>query len=208
MVDKNTFVDNHVDLQRRIENTVILYDRCPVLVTFVENMDRINILKVEDKMKAKPKTKVVALKDPLLDVNPFKLGYVNTDAECGFFTRRPYRGTQIGLLTQKIRCEPWPRAQHAVNMIYTEGFRDMVLGVYPKLAEAVDCVSKFGAKSNGMAFNRLWAVRKDNAGLKLEFRGKVVGYHKGNLKFELFEPTTFTSSMTSTIREHLTNARL
>lgn len=207
MVDKNIFVDNVGDLARRIENTIILYDGKPVYIAQVADLNDIALCCVTEKLNNRaPKYKRVGIKDPLLDVNPFRLGYVNEGKECTFVTRRPGRITQIGLLVNKVKMEPYPVEMGNMSIVLSNGFINMCLDKYPHFTEAYNKITNFSSEEYGMAFHRLWALRRDPTGTILEFRGRPVGRKTGEGLFDLYQPKAFHPSMLAPAREWIRNA--
>jgi hypothetical protein len=158
----------------RLNNTVVLYDGKPVYIT------RVNIPEVEDKKEiarvffvelpygkklgdgAKETRKYLSSRK--FDISPFRMGYFNHNGEAIFASRTPVRQNQQGLNAKNVTFVD-ARGRRAENMNFNEiiksqGFVDMVNGVFPDFAAAGDML---GNKDNSsIAVSRSFAFHVDH----------------------------------------------
>ncbi len=158
----------------RLNNTVVLYNGKPVYIT------RVNMPEVEDKREIArvffvelPYGKMIVdgaketrkyLSSRKFDLAPFRMGYFNHNGEAIFASRTPVRQNQQGLNARNVTFVD-ASGKRADNMNFNEmiksqGFVDMVNGVFPDFTAAGEML---GNKDNSsIAVSRSFAFHVDH----------------------------------------------
>lgn len=158
----------------RLNNTVVLYDGKPVYIT------RVNMPEVEDKKEiarvffvelpygkrlgegAKETRKYLSSRK--FDLAPFRMGYFNHNGEAIFVSRAPVRQNQQGLNAKNVTfidaCGKRAENMNFNEMIKSQGFVDMVNGVFPDFTAAGELLGN--KDSSSIAISRSFAFHVDH----------------------------------------------
>lgn len=201
MVSKVGFVNNVADLRKRLSSTIVLYNKLPYVIIQIDAMNLINITPCRTYYIGMEGSLVIAFEDPLLDINPFRLGYVNSDSNALFLSRKPLRATESGLCWNAVVSSP--PGKQLKGYLYSISFENMIKDEYPDMKDSLMSIRKFGCDFEARSFHRLWAFRKVTNALLLEFMGNAVGFHKGAGKFSLYSQDSIHSSCIQPIKDLL-----
>jgi hypothetical protein len=144
----------------RLAGTIVSYNNSPVLVQ--EAHGEGFIVELLDTRKRK----LVGAKD--IDINPVKLGYVNTDVGASYVGRKPIRKDW----RQGFRSNnSFILSDDFVNVdgIPFKNLAHTIKGKFPPVKDSLDKAKAINAK---VAFDREWAVDNDN---NLFYKEEVVG---------------------------------
>ena len=113
---------------------------------------------------------------------PFPLGMCNDDGRVFYNERQPTRKTEQGLTSSMVVSEPVSLTKSPVNRfrgetnIFTEGFRECILGAYPTAVECLENLKDPTISNEAAAFNRCFAfVRGPIDMMFLAYKNNVVG---------------------------------
>ena len=141
----------------RLRGTIVAYKNRPVIVLEVNADNTLNIADVIGKRNVAK----VALNDPDLNIQEFKLGYVNYQGRALYLTRVPARQQRQGLCRQNIVVKAGDFRNYFVDgMLSSAGFVDAFQGIYPTFEEAVN-VLRTNLEVESVAFARRFALKRD-----------------------------------------------
>lgn len=193
MVAKDIIADNVGDLARRLNKGIVKYHGQPYMITEIEGFDRIEITPLKDVPRRRENIKRVALSDPHLDIEPFKLGYVNYSNRALFVRRTPTRGTNYCMNANNIGTREYQRIPGVI--LYSEEFHSMLMNRYPSLQEAVHRTSKKPGwdtdpnYAREMAIARLLAVSYDKNRFVLSHSETPIATSANGAVFTLNKPS-------------------
>lgn len=172
------------EAQRRLLNTVVMYDGEPVYVTDVRNIDaddrregaaNNDIVRVEFKRLPVARQSVTERKyisSRKFDFSPFKMGMLEYNEGLYFLSRTTGRQQQQGLSQGNLSVLPINDCHggvHLNNLVGEKSFYDCIKGSYKSFEEALESKS-----IHGSAFSRSFALHNDRD-LGLSFL-----FHKNN----------------------------
>jgi hypothetical protein len=160
------------EVKFRLENTVVMYDEDPVLITRVTNLEeaaekgeiaRVFFTQLPYLGNA-PKETRKYLSSKRFDLSPFKMGYMNYEGQAVFVSRTPVRQNKQGLCSANTLFTDIKGRKSEVlgfsRMLRTEGFVDMVKGKFPDFKVAGDMLDDKDASS--VAVSRSFAFFIDH----------------------------------------------
>ena len=140
--------ENAEEVRFRLEGTVVLYDGKPVYITKVNNTlgdDAFEIARVFFRpvpYEARDKETRKYLSSRKFSLEPFKMGYMNTDKEVVYLSRAPVRQQRQGLCQQNLSITDVfgdkSKNHDFSTVIRSKGFSDMVEGLYPCYDKALE----------------------------------------------------------------------
>ena len=164
-------VDNAGDARRIYQNSVIVIDKAPVLITDVR--DDLILRGVNIRNQALVSMDV---NDPRVDPKPVKTGFVNGLGNSVYVTRRTARLSSQGLTADNMRVRvlvergAYEVLQREVLNLNSTHLADMIYGIYPSYEESLGIVENDLVQIS--AFGRNQAV--DCRG-NIYYRNDVVG---------------------------------
>ena len=186
--------DNAQDADRFLSGSICLYGGAPIYIDRVDHNMRVRArtlpLGQTDYTGTEGLTEF-QIDDLAFNYTTFTLGYANFEREANFVMRTPYRGNTQGLCAQNMKTEGSQHRIDASVLYYTEGFRNMLQGVYPSFTEAVATLQT-DARISGRAFSRNFAVRRHPEISKLIhmcYKGRDIGWGDGD-RFTIGEEHT------------------
>ena len=159
------------EIKFRLENTIVLYEGRPVYITRVQYPDgEDEIARVYFQelpygvLLNKHKEHRKYLSSKKFDLTPFKMGYFNHGGEAIFTARTPVRQNKQGLSQATtslldIKGQRHGRMNFAI-MVGSDGFADMVNGVFPEFKQVVDMIG--GPDTSSAAVSRSFAFYIDH----------------------------------------------
>lgn len=158
--------ESEADVKLRLQQSLVRKGKEPVYVQAVENKDTVVIHNCVTGRKER-----VDVSE--LDLSPVPLGYVISDGEVVYVTRKPTRRYKQGLTTENMVVRDVLRNRFTKLSVNDKGLCKTVLGTYPSVEEA------FQECRNGkdiIPFSREWAVANYKDELCVMHKGNVVGY--------------------------------
>lgn len=171
-------LDSAEQINRRLKGTVVLYDDKPVLAYQASGENSVLLIPLPSRRGEF----VVRIDDPRLNIQEFKLGYVNYGDRAFYVKRTPIRGARQGLDTGNLLPDTdyvkWAGIARlpAMTTLSAE-FCDMLNNTYPTLRECVDMIVKSDSLVS-RAFSRRFAIYydRDLDFYELHYRGQRVGW--------------------------------
>lgn len=172
------------DYQARLHNTIVRYRDTPVSLQVLD-ADTFRISPIHPKSAFKGKN--IRPDDVLLDISTPPLGYINfMDGDgyqfASYLMREPVRRFQQGLssrntTTHLLTGERHRRVRDRIEYLYSEGYENLCLGVYPKFEQALSLLEndKTG-RVYSYALNKNIAILKAGETIKVYFKLDEVGY--------------------------------
>lgn len=186
-------VYDDIDYARsRLSGTVVFHKGSPVYVYNVHSWDEVEV--------ASCGRYSIHYYCPFneLDLNPPKLGFVNTDYQCQYLVRDPARQWKQGFRQNQISREGFRTPN--INSVEMS---NMYRNVYPSLDNCIELLSCGEAESQ--AFHKLFAISLlEKSKFRLLFKTKVVANlipQKGNNLQVDWGPNEFLSEMFTTVME-------
>lgn len=179
--------ENAEEVNFRLKDTVVLYDGKPVYIVRVnmpEDEDRKEIARVffydlplVNRGANKETRKYLSSKK--FDLAPFKMGYMNYNGSAVFVSRSPIRQNRQGLsqaVTTFTDCKG--RRYEDINfntMCHSQGFVDMVNGVYPNFKDAGELLGDKETSSIAVSRTFAFVIDHDLEALLLMHKGVRCG---------------------------------
>jgi len=168
------------DLAQKINETVCRYNGQPVYVRTSNRRGKLHIYNLHD---GGSEIKEIDHTDPLFDISSIPLGYVQrtnrwSTLDC---TRIPIRRVRQGLCATHMRANsPTGKQPYATGttLMFSQGFHDMVLGIYRPLEQSLAGLRK--ALADTIDFSGEAAVNIDTA-ISINSQGVVNVYYKNEL---------------------------
>lgn len=180
------------DVKLRLENSVVMWERRPVIVTAAESLEMVIVQDILTERNSRVRLEA-------LDLSPASapLGYTVSDTGRVLFAmRKPSRRFKQGLTQENFFAfnaleKPSDRefaemfaaagrAPRAARMVgdaihpFSKSIARTIMGQFPDIGEAFQSVRK--GQKNIVPFHREWAVGEKHDDLCLFYRGDVVGY--------------------------------
>lgn len=143
-------------IRSRIRSTIVKVNGEPVSVLDIENDGTTYVHNMFKRVEQK-----IFIED--LDINPFRLGYVNYNRSVAFLVRKPVRHYKQGLCPSSIMSF----GRYSLNSVPTV---NMMMGIYPTVEECLEHV--MCEETPRKAFSYDFAVGK---GMELLFKNSPVG---------------------------------
>lgn len=160
------------EVAMRLSSTLIMYNGQPAFVMQTDGFD------LALKMLMTQNIVNVRANDPLIDLNPPRLGYANLGGRSSKFVyRSPVTRYKQGADRMNTRCR---HGRIESEEFQSKAFGEMILGIYPTFEEVLNGGIKNPFKEV-TAFSRAFAFHR---GGKLLHKDRVVGAFDGN-SFEL-----------------------
>lgn len=176
------------EVRFRLENTIVLYDGAPVLISRVnvpEEVDYKEIARVffyelpYGRGVGNGKEVRKYLSSRKFDLAPFKMGYFNHGGEAFCASRIPVRQNRQGLSngTCAITTIRGKRSENFGfnNMLASQGFVDMVAGKFPTFAEAGEMLGNKDNSSVAVSRSFAFLIDHDLEALLLMHKGIKCG---------------------------------
>jgi len=176
------------EVKFRLENTVVLYDGAPVLISRVnvpEEVDRKEIARVffyelpygRGAGNGKEVRKYLSSKK--FDLAPFKMGYFNHNGGATFASRIPNRQNKQGINVNTCSLTNIRGKRSEIidfdMMVASQGFVDMVAGKFPTFAEAGEMLGDKETSSVAVSRSFAFVINHDLEALLLIHKGVKCG---------------------------------
>ncbi len=158
--------DRH-DIGMRLNETLCRYDGDAVCVytnAYLDD-DTIDVTFLKDGSIKKG----IKISDKKFDYSSPKVGYIQSNKNCGFMTRAPIRSQKQGLSKGNIY---YNNGRISNQMFLSGSMHNMIVGEYPTYLRAIKKIIKGGY--NGVAISRSFAIFLGKGCLELEYRGKRI----------------------------------
>lgn len=188
---KNNITES--DLGQKLHDTVCRYQGDPVYVTvhnakkgILNLWDLVEYNKIRGGLQGAEKIKPLEIKhdDPDFDISGIPLGYVQSDKDwrVTYVSRIPARRVKQGVCANHIRCMPpvegTSNYTNSYGIMFTQGFKNMVLDTYPSLEEQMKGLRK--ACEEQREFNGEAAISRDIC-ISINSLGVISVYFKNQL---------------------------
>lgn len=153
------------ETQTRLTGSVFMYKDQVVYCDMVENAPKngFNLHLVFYPMARE--RAIIPLSDPDLNYRRFNIGYINMAPGATYMTRLPARGHyKQGLYGDNVSFSKISSNFGTPNwgtVLQQAGFKDMLLGLYPSLPEAIERLKDGDRAPSSVAFSREFALAKD-----------------------------------------------
>lgn len=176
--------DNLNDASRYLSSTVCYWDGVPVYVSDMRRSEN-NREEFDAYCYELPYNGARAdwrnISDPRFNAFKFQMGYMNIGDSIRYMSRRPARIQSQGLCgnnTSIIGGNGMNGRGEFTEVIRHQGFKDMLMGVYPTIEEARQKLME-NPRLRGMAFSREFAIKRHRAFNNLFFlsyKGEDISY--------------------------------
>lgn len=155
------------DVKLRLGSSLVRkMDGSPVYVQGVESRNEVVVHNCHSGRKER-------LSVEELDLTPVPLGYVESDGEVMYVTRKPTRRYKQGLTTENMVVRDVMRNSFTRLPVNDKGLCKAIMNNYPKVEEAFQ---ECRAGKRIVPFSREWAVANYKDDLCVMHKGIVVGY--------------------------------
>lgn len=150
-----------------LNSSIITYDGVP---TYIEGVDE-EFQALGVKLDSGDRVRFNVNEDKLVDLKPFKLGYLNYNGQAYYIARKPKRSWRQGLSKNNLSGSAnW-------RLVCSQALVSVVQNKYPTFGVCLDSVS--GGLCSSASFHRLFRVRGVDGELVLDYKERCVGKLNG-----------------------------
>ena len=159
--------ESEADVKLRLHSSLVRkLDGVPVYVQAVESRNEVVVHNCQSGRKER-------ITIDQLNLTPVPLGYVESDDEVFYVTRKPTRRYKQGLTTENMVVKDVMRNSFTRLSVNDKGLCKAIMGNYPAVEEAFQ---ECRAGKRIVPFSREWAVANYKEDLCVMHKGVVVGY--------------------------------